>query len=113
MCPSALAPRGRKTAKNSYGISNDPAAPLAAALPVYTRAMAKVMISLPDELLGRLDDHARRIGKTRSGLLRELAERELRADIGNRSRRIRGLVSTAAPHGGDAARHVREQRRAR
>jgi hypothetical protein len=84
-----------------------------AALPVYTPVMAKVMISLPDELLDRLDDHARRRGTTRSGLLRELVERELRADVGTRRRRIRRLLSAAAPHGGDAARHVREQRRAR
>jgi metal-responsive CopG/Arc/MetJ family transcriptional regulator len=75
--------------------------------------MAKVMISLPDELLGRLDDHARRRGTTRSGQLRELAERELRADVATRRRRIRKLLSAAVPHGGDAARHVREQRRAR
>jgi metal-responsive CopG/Arc/MetJ family transcriptional regulator len=75
--------------------------------------MAKVMISLPDELLGRLDDHARQRGTTRSGLLRELAERELRADRATRRRHIRKLLSTAVPHGGNAARHVREQRRAR
>jgi metal-responsive CopG/Arc/MetJ family transcriptional regulator len=36
--------------------------------------MAKVMVSLPDDLLARLDDQARRRGTSRSGLLRELAE---------------------------------------
>lgn len=71
------------------------------------------MVSLPDELLSRLDNHARQRGTTRSGLLRELAERELRSDVTTRGRKIRKLLSTAAPHGGDAARHVREQRRAR
>jgi len=73
--------------------------------------MAKVMISIPDELLGQLDDHARRSGTTRSGLLRTLAERELRADL--RGRAIRKVLAAASPHGGDNARHVRELRRAR
>ncbi len=73
--------------------------------------VAKVMISIPDELLGRLDDHARRSGTTRSGLLRTLAEQELRADL--RGRAIRKVLATASPHGGENARHVRELRRAR
>lgn len=75
--------------------------------------MAKVMISVPDVLLARLDEHARRRGTTRSGLLRELAERELLASGATRSRKIRSLLAAQAPHGGDAARHVREQRRNR
>ncbi len=75
--------------------------------------MAKVMISLPDELLERIDAHARRRGMTRSGLLRELAERELATDAAERGKRIRELLAAARPHGGDAARLVREQRDAR
>jgi predicted transcriptional regulator len=39
--------------------------------------VAKVMISLPDELLSRLDAEARRRATTRSGLLAEAARREL------------------------------------
>ena len=39
--------------------------------------MAKVMVSLPDEVLARIDREARRRGTTRSGLLREAALREL------------------------------------
>ena len=39
--------------------------------------MAKVMVSLPDDVLARIDDEARRRGTTRSGLLREAALREL------------------------------------
>jgi metal-responsive CopG/Arc/MetJ family transcriptional regulator len=75
--------------------------------------MAKVMISFPDDLLARLDDHARRSGMTRSGLLRRLAERELTADSAARRDRIHALLSSADRHGGNNARHVREQRRAR
>jgi metal-responsive CopG/Arc/MetJ family transcriptional regulator len=75
--------------------------------------VAKVMISLPDELLGRLDERARRRGMTRSGLLRDLAERELRNDAAERRRKIHTLLAKADSHGGDSARQVREQRRAR
>jgi len=41
--------------------------------------MAKVMISLPDELLARLDAHAAEHGSTRSATLRDLAEAALGA----------------------------------
>jgi metal-responsive CopG/Arc/MetJ family transcriptional regulator len=75
--------------------------------------VAKVMISLPDDLLGRLDERARRRGMTRSGLLRDLAERELRSDAADRRRKLHRLLATAEAHGGDSARQVREQRRAR
>lgn len=44
---------------------------------VYTHPVAKVMISIPDKLLDRLDARARVRGETRSGLLQRLAEREL------------------------------------
>lgn len=39
--------------------------------------MAKVMISLPDDVLARIDDEAKRRRTTRSALLREAALREL------------------------------------
>jgi metal-responsive CopG/Arc/MetJ family transcriptional regulator len=75
--------------------------------------VAKVMISIPDDLLARLDKHARRLGETRSGLLRRLVERELAADGAARAARVRELLSDLQPHEGDSARFVREQRRAR
>lgn len=83
------------------------------ALPVYTRDVAKVMISLPDELLARLDDRARTRGTSRSGLLRELAERELAIDSERRRRSIVSVLAGAARHGGESAAQVREQRRER
>lgn len=76
-------------------------------------AMAKIMISLPDELVGRLDEYARRRGRSRSGLLRELAERELRAGSDGRRRDVERLLARAGSHGGANAGHVREQRSAR
>lgn len=82
-------------------------------LPVYTHDVAKVMISLPDELLARLDDRARTRGTSRSGLLRELAERELAIDSESRRSSIVSVLAGAERHGGKSAAHVREQRRER
>jgi len=39
--------------------------------------MAKVMVSLPDDLLARIDAEAARLGLTRSALLRLAGEKEL------------------------------------
>lgn len=75
--------------------------------------MAKVMISLSDDLLRRLDESARRRKTTRSGLLQDLAEREIRSSAAARSRKIHALLATAESHGGKSARDVREQRRTR
>jgi metal-responsive CopG/Arc/MetJ family transcriptional regulator len=71
------------------------------------------MISLPDGLLARLDEQARRRGTSRSGLLRELAERELLTSSVERRRIITLLLDGAAAHGGQSVRQVREQRRSR
>ncbi len=67
------------------------------------------MISLPEALLADLDNRARDRGTTRSGLIRELAEREL-AD-GNEI--VDSILATAHGHGGDNARSVRESRDSR
>jgi len=71
------------------------------------------MISIPDDLLARLDEHARRLGTTRSGLLRELAERELVTDAAARREEILALLGRARGHGGGSARFVRAMRDSR
>ena len=43
----------------------------------YTQLMAKVMVSLPDDLLGALDAEARRRKTSRSALLQAGARREI------------------------------------
>ena len=77
----------------------------------HTQAMAKVMISLPDDLLARVDAQAAERGSTRSATLRELAE----AALGERARllaeRMRGLEGHATGHGGDAVRQLKAGRR--
>lgn len=78
---------------------------------VYTDPMAKVMISIPDDLLSRLDKQARANRETRSGYLRRLAERELKVDDVPRREEIERLLDLAtAPMGGEAAKLIREDR---
>lgn len=71
------------------------------------------MISLPDTLLERIDAFARQRGTTRSGLLRELAERELAADDAARAEDIRRLLANPGRHGGDTVEYIKQMRRSR
>jgi metal-responsive CopG/Arc/MetJ family transcriptional regulator len=72
------------------------------------------MISIPDDLLGRLDAEAKRRGLTRSGFLRELVDRELRTDAEARREEILAILARVrGPHGGDSTAFVRELRNAR
>ncbi len=79
----------------------------------YTRNMAKVMISLPDELLHALDLEAARRSTTRSGLLRSLAESELKKRSSQRAVRmdeIDELYGGTTGHGGNSAELVKANR---
>ena len=84
---------------------------------VYTRPVAKVMISIPDKLLERLDRRAKEAGETRSGLLQRLVERDVEA--GDKVRRealnriwdeVRIEVPADRPELLDVARVIREDR---
>ncbi len=77
---------------------------------VYTPPVAKVMISIPDDLLERLDAQARANRETRSGFLRRLAERELEADQARKRKEIEDLLGPPLNMGGDVARLIREDR---
>jgi hypothetical protein len=77
---------------------------------IYTQPVAKVMISMPDDLLQRLDTRARANRETRSGFLRRLAERELGIDDRRRAEVERLLDLATAPMGGEAAKLIREDR---
>lgn len=77
---------------------------------VYTSPVAKVMISIPDDLLERLDAQARANRETRSGFLRRLAERELEAAHERQRKEIEDLLGPPLNMGGDAARLIREDR---
>jgi metal-responsive CopG/Arc/MetJ family transcriptional regulator len=75
--------------------------------------MAKVMISMPDDLLGRLDARARQRGTSRSGLLRLLAEQELAVGDDQRQARLAELLSRPGHYGGTSAREIRKLRESR
>lgn len=84
---------------------------------VYTRPVAKVMISIPDKLLERLDARAKEVGETRSGFLQRLAEREVEAGEKRRQKELKRLwdevrieVPADKPELLDVARVIREDR---
>jgi HicB_like antitoxin of bacterial toxin-antitoxin system len=80
---------------------------------VYTHPVAKVMISMPDDLLDLLDAQARANRETRSGFLRRLAERELNAAQTREREELEDLLDKATVRGGmggDAAQLIREDR---
>ncbi len=83
---------------------------LAAGNTVYTPPVAKVMISVPDDLLTRLDAQARANRETRSGFLQRLAERELASGEVGKREEIEGLLGAPLHMGGDAVRLIREDR---
>lgn len=63
--------------------------------------MAKVMISLPDDLLARLDARAAEQGSTRSATIRDLAEAALHERERLLAAAMRELEGQATGHGGD------------
>jgi metal-responsive CopG/Arc/MetJ family transcriptional regulator len=72
--------------------------------------VAKVMVSLPDELLVAVDAEAARRGTTRSGFLRALAEEALRRRSAERAARIAEIMRDAEGHGGGVAELVKRHR---
>jgi hypothetical protein len=77
---------------------------------VYPLDVAKVLISLPDDLLRRIDEYAQRAAETRSGFLQRLAESEIAADNARRTKEFEELLGPPLPPGTDAARMIREER---
>jgi metal-responsive CopG/Arc/MetJ family transcriptional regulator len=72
--------------------------------------MAKVMVSMPDELLAEVDGEARRLDSTRSGVLRDFADAAMATRRRSRAEAIEMLLREASPHGGRAAELVKETR---
>lgn len=80
---------------------------------VYTRPVAKVMISIPDPLLERVDAYVDTAGETRSGFLQRLAEAELDRSAAAKRRELEELLGPPVRLGGDAAQAIREARDSR
>jgi len=77
---------------------------------VYTHPMAKVMISIPDDLLERLDARARANRETRSGFLQRLVEQEISAESAKRRKEFEDLLGPPIDLEVDAAQLIREDR---
>lgn len=77
----------------------------------YTAAaMAKVMISLPDSLLERIDSEAKRRRTSRSAVIQAFTRDALERRGKRLARRMRQLEGGAQGHGGDAAAQVKAGR---
>jgi hypothetical protein len=79
-------------------------------IPRYTAVMAKVMVSMPDDLLSEVDAEASRLGTSRSAVLREFADSALRRRRTDRAAAMDRLLQQAAQHGGAAAERVKATR---
>jgi hypothetical protein len=77
---------------------------------VYPLDVAKVLISLPDDLLSRIDDYATRTKETRSGLLQRLAEGEIAADDAKRKKEFEKLLGPPLELGGDVVEDIKAGR---
>jgi hypothetical protein len=76
----------------------------------YPLDVAKVLISLPDDLLGRIDEYARRSSETRSGFLQRLAEQEIAADNARRRKEFEELLGPPLHLGGNTVQKIKEDR---
>jgi metal-responsive CopG/Arc/MetJ family transcriptional regulator len=72
--------------------------------------MAKVRISIPDQLLAKVDALARARGVSRSGLLQDLATRAVERDPQSLKQRVEEFLATSEPHGGNAVELIRAAR---
>ena len=72
--------------------------------------MAKVMVSMPNDLLAEVDAEASRAGSTRSAVMRDFADAALRRRRSNRAAAMRSLLSNVSPHGGKAVEQVKTTR---
>lgn len=72
--------------------------------------MAKVMVSLPDDLLVTLDAEAARRRTTRSGLLRDYVNEGLRQRAQERARRVEEIMSESVGHGGGGVEDLKRNR---
>lgn len=79
-------------------------------IPGILSAMAKVMISLPDELLAQVDREAERRGTTRSAMVREFTAAALEQRDQQLAAAMRKLGGAVAGHGGNVVDHLKAGR---
>lgn len=79
-------------------------------IPTILSLVAKVMVSLPDDLLAGIDAQAKERHSTTSATLRELAEVALGERRRRLSARMTSLEGGARGHGGSVADQVKSGR---
>jgi metal-responsive CopG/Arc/MetJ family transcriptional regulator len=72
--------------------------------------MAKFTVSMPDELLARVDAEAQRRGTSRSGVIRELTSAAFDERSARLAARMRELDGQATSHGGDVVKELKAGR---
>jgi metal-responsive CopG/Arc/MetJ family transcriptional regulator len=72
--------------------------------------MAKVMVSMPDDLLAEVDAEAGRAGTSRSAVLRGFAVTALRRRREDRAAAMDALLAERGSHGGRASDRVKATR---
>jgi metal-responsive CopG/Arc/MetJ family transcriptional regulator len=78
--------------------------------------VAKVMISIPDKLLERIDAHVEAAHETRSGFLRRMAEKGLDDSESHRRKEVERLLDQIEPfdaEGPSVVQLIREDRNSR
>jgi hypothetical protein len=77
---------------------------------VYPVDVAKVLISIPDQLLLRVDEAAGRAGESRSGFLQRISEREVDESNARLRKELEDMFEPLPPAGGESGRWIREDR---
>jgi hypothetical protein len=76
----------------------------------YAGDMAKVEISIPEDLLNQISRVADRAGETRDEFLRRLAERGVAESDAESRKELEELIGPSEPMGGNGTQIIREER---
>lgn len=72
--------------------------------------MKKVVVYMPNDLLAEIDAEADRTDASRSAVIRDLTYAALRRRRVDRATEIQTLLHHTGPHGGNAAKRVKQMR---
>jgi predicted transcriptional regulator len=76
----------------------------------YDQAVAKIEITLPDDLLDQVDRVAERVGETRDEFVARIAGQEVERIDWQMRKELEQMVGPSRPMGGNAAEIIREMR---
>jgi hypothetical protein len=76
----------------------------------YREDVAKIALTLPDELLERIEIAAQEAGETREAFLRRIADEKLKGMEDAHRKMVEAKLGPPVPMGGDSAQLIREMR---